>query len=282
MNETDMTCAEADGILLDYFEGTLNQATHDRFAAHASSCARCSGLIRDVNDITAQAASLPLLTPSQDLWKGVEARIQPAVVPIAFAARTSGGKSRAWMAAAAAALVVSTASITYFATSRTMTARVADSRPAGPQPLPPVEMGNSEMDEPIIPASPVRVVESDTDETEVGSRPSRATVSPSPRIPRPTTSRTSLVSAATTDAEREYGDEIQRLQTVLNTRRGELDASTVKVVEDNLKLIDMALNQARAALTRDPASGFLTDQLNNVLEKKVELLRTVALLPSRT
>jgi len=42
------------------------------------------------------------------------------------------------------------------------------------------------------------------------------------------------------------------------------------------------VKQARAALARDPASGFLTGQLDAVLQKKVELLRTVALLPSRS
>jgi len=46
--------------------------------------------------------------------------------------------------------------------------------------------------------------------------------------------------------------------------------------------IDAAVKQSRAALAKDPKSGFLTDQLNNALDKKVELLRTVALLPSST
>jgi len=44
----------------------------------------------------------------------------------------------------------------------------------------------------------------------------------------------------------------------------------------------VAVKQARAALQRDPASGFLTEQLDNALQKKAELLRTVALLPSRS
>ena len=37
-----------------------------------------------------------------------------------------------------------------------------------------------------------------------------------------------------------------------------------------------------AALAKDPASGFLANQLNHSLEKKVELLRTAAMLPART
>jgi hypothetical protein len=85
-----------------------------------------------------------------------------------------------------------------------------------------------------------------------------------------------------TAAEAALAPEIEQLQDVLQHRRGQLDPSTVKIVEDNLALIDVAVKQARAALQRDPASGFLTERLDNALQKKVELLRTVALLPSRS
>ena len=79
-----------------------------------------------------------------------------------------------------------------------------------------------------------------------------------------------------------YGDEITRLQAIITERRNELDPATVTVIEASLKVIDAAVKQSRAALARDPRSGFLVDQLNSALDKKVELLRTVALLPSRT
>jgi hypothetical protein len=69
---------------------------------------------------------------------------------------------------------------------------------------------------------------------------------------------------------------------MLKLKRNELDPSTVQVVEDNLNLIDVAVKQARAALLKDPASGFLIERLDNALQKNVELLRTVALLPSKT
>jgi hypothetical protein len=54
------------------------------------------------------------------------------------------------------------------------------------------------------------------------------------------------------------------------------------VLEQSIAVIDSAIAQSRAALIKDPASGFLATQLNHSLEKKVELLRTAALLPSRT
>jgi len=83
-------------------------------------------------------------------------------------------------------------------------------------------------------------------------------------------------------SEMALSTEIVQLQTLLRQKRTDLDPATVQVVEDNLNLIDVAVKQARAALARDPASGFLTERLDNALQKKVELLRTVAMLPSKS
>jgi len=121
--------------------------------------------------------------------------------------------------------------------------------------------------------------------------PARSTEAEAPRTPVRPTLRGGEPSAALasrssgttrTASEMTYGDEIQRLQAIITERRRELDPATVSVIEESLKVIDAAVRQSRAALARDPRSGFLVDQLNSALDKKVELLRTVALLPSRT
>jgi hypothetical protein len=75
--------------------------------------------------------------------------------------------------------------------------------------------------------------------------------------------------------------EIGRLRGVLSQRREDLDPATVAVLENSLKTIDKAVAEARQALANDPASRFLRDQLNKALEKKLGVLRTAALLPSR-
>ena len=79
-----------------------------------------------------------------------------------------------------------------------------------------------------------------------------------------------------------YDDEILRLDSAVLERRGQLDPKTVAIIEKNLKLIDKAIAESRAALDKDPKSHFLNDQLARVLDQKVGLLRTVALLPTRT
>jgi hypothetical protein len=79
-----------------------------------------------------------------------------------------------------------------------------------------------------------------------------------------------------------YGKEIAMLQTIVGQRKTVLDSSTVAIIERNLRIIDAAIEQSRAALARDPASAMLSEQLTHALDKKVELLRTAAMLPAST
>jgi Putative zinc-finger len=294
MIEKLMTCAQCDELLADYFDGDLDARTRARVDAHAASCARCASLIREVDVIREEAAALPVLAPARDLWQGIEARIQPAVVPLATR-REGHGFSRRLLGLAAAALVVATSSITYFATrslgDSAQPVRVVEA-PRGI----PIAGANDEIGAPSTTelSGAVDLPPSAGTESRGESQAARETRTPersapvrsSPNAGRARTSvNTALASAKSAPvsaSELAIAPEIQRLQQVLKARRTELDPATVKVVEDNLNLIDVAVKQARAALARDPASGFLTGQLDNVLQKKVELLRTVALLPSRS
>jgi hypothetical protein len=85
-----------------------------------------------------------------------------------------------------------------------------------------------------------------------------------------------------TDAGSSSSREIDRLRTIFLRNRSQLDPRTAAIIEANLKVIDDAIAQSKAALSQDPASRFLNNQLNNALDKKLELLRTAAQLPSRT
>jgi CRISPR/Cas system-associated protein Cas10 (large subunit of type III CRISPR-Cas system) len=79
-----------------------------------------------------------------------------------------------------------------------------------------------------------------------------------------------------------YGKEIAALQQIMSQRKTLLDSSTVVIIERNLRIIDAAIEQSRAALAKDPASLLLSEQLTHALDKKVELLRTAAQLPAST
>lgn len=79
-----------------------------------------------------------------------------------------------------------------------------------------------------------------------------------------------------------YDQQISAMRQILDARRDRLDPKTVAIIEKNLRVIDTAIAESRAALARDPANGFLAGQLDATLNTKLELLRTVAMLPART
>jgi hypothetical protein len=270
MSDKILTCQTIDELLLDYLEGALDEGTNADAEAHLTSCARCTALVADLRRISAQARTLPDLAPSRDLWADISARIEAPVITLP-AARERGARrfGTPWMAAAAAVLVFASSGVTYLVTSRMME----------PEPLQVTDtrMITGPADE-AAPAPP-SIAEPPTTPPE----PAVVETTPAPRARIDTPPAVRNVSG---DAESQplsaYDREIARLRTVVELRRSEMDPATVAIVEQNLRLIDAAIAQSRAALDRDPASRFLNEQLDHALAKKVELLRTVALLPNRS
>lgn len=75
-----------------------------------------------------------------------------------------------------------------------------------------------------------------------------------------------------------YDSAVAELERALRTGRGRLDAATVRVIEENLAIIDRAIDQARRALAADPGSVYLNSHLGDTLKRKVELLRRATAL----
>ncbi len=264
-----MTCGSVDELLLDILEGDVSAETSAAVEAHVSGCARCTALLRDIGHVRESAAALPDLAPSSDLWKGISARIETPVVSLGEL-KQNRYTSPLWIAAAASLLVVASSGVTYWATSRS----VEPERPAQQ-----------------IASLPAAIVEK-PDEAPAEA-PVGGTISPAPvqrnesvgnirRAPQTGTARFVSGRSSVSAPEAVFDSEIARLQRVIAERKNELDPQTVSVVEMNLKLIDAAIKSSRAALAKDPGSGFLSQQLTRTLDKKVELLRTVALMPSST
>lgn len=76
-----------------------------------------------------------------------------------------------------------------------------------------------------------------------------------------------------------YDSAITGMQAMLVSRRGSLDTSTVRVLEQSISLIDFAIKQAREALSRDPGNKYLNGQLQRTLGRKLEVLRNAVTLP---
>jgi hypothetical protein len=68
---------------------------------------------------------------------------------------------------------------------------------------------------------------------------------------------------------------IADLQTALTQNEKRLDTATVRIVRENLAIIDRAISDARDALQKDPGNAYLNLHLANTMRRKVELLRRV-------
>jgi anti-sigma factor RsiW len=95
--------------------------------------------------------------------------------------------------------------------------------------------------------------------------PVRYTAGPS----RPDNERTVAYWTGRTDAA------IADLQEDLQRNESRLDTATVRVVRENLALIDRAIGQARVALDADPGNAYLNLHLADTMRRKLELLRRI-------
>jgi anti-sigma factor RsiW len=87
--------------------------------------------------------------------------------------------------------------------------------------------------------------------------------------PRPGMPITPVTWTARTDLA------VAELQEALTRNESRLDTATVRVVRQNLAVIDRAITEARTALQSDPGNTYLNLHLANTMRRKVELLRRV-------
>ena len=233
-----ITCEHVDSVLSAWFEGDLDDAGRRAVDAHLRECLRCASMVRDLEAIRRDAAKLPVMAPSRDLWEGIAARIEAPVIELKTRQAPAAPRRNWQMAAAAVVLMAVSSGVTYVLTS--------DRQPA-------------------------------TSEQVAATPDSAAPGVVTPKRPR--SGGSPVLVSDFSAPEIIYDQEISRLRTILDQRRGDLDSNTVKTVEKSLQAIDKAIIDARAALTGDASNAFLNEQLNRALEKKLGLLRRVALLP---
>jgi hypothetical protein len=256
MTHRNLTCAELEGALADFLEGSLDDSSVADVELHLAACGACRTLVADLQQIAVDARSLPSPTPTRDLWPGIAARIEAGVVPLS--PRVVRLYPKRWLAAAAAVLVAATSLVTYEIARRGPTGvTAATARDA--------QRGND------IPDSSPRAAN-----PEVAAVPaSRPSLLPPPVL--------AVEASRTPEGTRETLDaEITRLRSILEVPNNRLDPATLAVIELSLRVIDSAIVEARSALSADPASPFLRNQLDNSLERKLGLLRKAALLAPRT
>ena len=265
-------CDDFNDRLLAYLEREDDNDTREAMERHAARCAECGALLAELKALRADAAALPELQPSRDLWSGIAERIEAPVVPIgvhAVEVKRSVRVRRWTTRALVAASLLGAAGIGYAArgTSPAIVA-VPDETVASADTL----------DTPVVTDST-----SPTPAATVAEAPGAGATAPAPATFAAAPSlEVQLAARTVATMSADYDREVARLRQLLNQRRNQLDPATVAVIEKNLLVIDVAIAECKKAIAKDPASEFLIESLNQSLRTKVELMRTAALLPSRT
>jgi hypothetical protein len=75
MTTYNLTCEAVEATLPDYLDGTLEPWVRTSIEEHLTGCARCTGLARELRNITREASALPALLPEEDVWPRIADRI---------------------------------------------------------------------------------------------------------------------------------------------------------------------------------------------------------------
>jgi anti-sigma factor RsiW len=94
----------------------------------------------------------------------------------------------------------------------------------------------------------------------------------------PSTTPAVTPAAVRPSASQSYAAAVADLERVLAQGRGQLDTTTVRVIEQNLAAIDRAIADAQRALEADSANLYLNSHLAETMRRKLDLLRQAAAL----
>jgi anti-sigma factor RsiW len=222
-------------LLDDYVGGELPPREERDVRRHLMQCDDCRAEETALRLLLDEAAALPEeIAPPSDLWQAIAPRLE-ARVPLPAAPAE----------------------------------RLDEVRVIGPRPVRPLPWWM------LAAASVALVVTTSFATLRFAGGPDTDTpVLPAQQAQAPAQAGgTPATLASFAPAEQEYEKAIGDLQKVLEQNRDQLAPETVAVVEANLRIIDQAIRESRAALARDPESPELTRMLTDAYGAKLNVLR---------
>lgn len=236
--------------LSDYLDDALEPTARAEVAAHVESCAGCAATLDELRAVVDRARVLGPIEPDRDLWAGIAARIGDAVAPAAAEGKARAGEPAPIPDAPPAATPAPVAIETH---PRWFAAAVRLTLPqlAAAGLLIAALSGGAAWWLLRAPAgapggAPVATNDAGSlDATAAGAFP----------------------------GEGGYETTITDLERTLERGEGRLDPETMRVLRQNLAIIDAAIADSRRALAADPESPYLYRHLNQQMRRKVDLLQ---------
>jgi hypothetical protein len=236
---------------------------------HLNVCSDCtSHYLRLINEQRAYTAYNAAITLTRDLWRQIEARIQPKPPRLSWL-RLPGFMPVPAFAAVVIAITMFAGSMIWFRSERTPdTTEVATiEQRRAPIVVPPSPLLEAKPSEPTAVAQPVKI-------GSILRSPARLE-----RRSRPTTARTSPVldktEAVVLNIEEKYTAAIASLSRELARQRRSISRVAFSQYESDLPQIDADIRSSRQAVRDqgyDPAAIL---SLNEAYDRKIDLLRNV-------
>jgi anti-sigma factor RsiW len=272
----------------DYLDDELTPAERAQFEAHVASCAECAATLHQLEQVVGRARSLQPVAPQSDLWQGIAQRITAqAAAPIEHGEEPSPegvvdlrqfanrkklrlSFSVPQLAAAGITLMLVSGAAVFLALRGTRSVQM----PGVPTVSGPFAQATAPAGATHPSAAPAQPQASSSQQQVAVAAPNAKgqTVAQT----RTATDREKRVNAAqvrTVSTEKHYDQAVSDLQTILQNSRRQLDPKTVRALEDNLRLIDKAIADARKALANDSTNVYLNEHLADNMHRKLDLLR---------
>ena len=227
--------------LHDFVDGLLTPEEIRDVEEHLEGCAECREAAAELAEVVAALGELPVeATPERDLWGGIESRIEAMQRGTPVPGYDSGPDH-------SDPAVISLESRR--GRSRNVTLTVNQLMAASIT---------------LIALSAGAVW------TILGTGPTAT------NAPATNAGNVSMVSTISPDAAEDYDSAVEELEAILREGRTVLDPATVIVLEESLREIDDAIDEAREALEADPGSATITRALTQNMRRKLGILRQAA------
>jgi hypothetical protein len=258
--------------LSGYLDGEMDKSERASMEAHLEECADCAAALEDLKKVRERALTLSDMPVPPELWSRIETAIAagpgvsagpPRVTRLSTAAGGRFAFSLPELLAACLAVAIVSGSAVYAVVRHqapaTKTERVAAIQAPEPR------------TSPLAPSE--RALPTDGPVNERASAPSPVAYAPAVR-----TDAGVVTSGPTAETPHEVA--IAELRKVLMSKRNQLDPATIRTLEANLAIIDIAIDQARRALAADSANTYVKEHLADTMRRKVELLQRATMLAS--
>jgi hypothetical protein len=238
----------------EYIDGGLAAGESGEVERHLESCAECAAEVESLLTLRARTRDLPReIAPGRDLWPEIQARIQAAPRRVEAPERLAGAEEGVIDLAARRGRTIrwngafgrAAAVIALVVLSSGATAYLLRGRGAVP-------------------------------------------VAVAPAAPQPQATGNVRLAADRRDLAAfragtgGFDGAVEELRTTFDSQRDRLSPETVKIIEQNLAIIDRAIAESRAALERDPNDPDLPLLLSGVYRQKLELLQHAVQLQARS